>query len=132
VEEILTNLVQKARLPRRIAEGTRLLLLAQRALHGERRRRGSPTRFLRSPHFADALALMEMGVRVTGEGQEALRRWQQREGAARASTPPLRSLPQSRRGRRPDENQARPSSGPEGAAETDAEDEFPFSGPGLL
>jgi poly(A) polymerase len=154
VEEILADLVHKSRLPRRIAEGARLLLLAQKALHGERRRRGSPTRFLRSPHFADALALMEMSVRVTGEGQEPLRRWQQREGAARAHPGPgesngetsLDSAPsgesprrgqRSRRGRRrPGEDRPThpppPLPVPEAPTDSDAEDEFPFSGPGLL
>jgi hypothetical protein len=148
VEEILQDLVRKSRLPRRIAEGARLLLLAQKALHGERRRRGSPTRFLRSPHFADALALMEMSVRVTGEGQEPLRRWQQREGAARAQPAPAESGreanvrrgetsrrgPRSRHGSRGPgpARPAPPMAAPEPPPETDPDDEFPFSGPGLL
>ena len=91
VEGLLSDLVKVSRMPRRIAEGTRLLLLAQRALQGERRKRGSPTRFVRSPHFADALALMEMNAVVTGEGTEPLARWQQRLTAERP--PPKTALP---------------------------------------
>ncbi len=83
VEGLLSDLVKVSRMPRRIAEGTRLLLLAQRALQGEQRKRGSPTRFVRSPHFADALALMEMNAQVTGEGTEPLARWKQRLNAER-------------------------------------------------
>jgi poly(A) polymerase len=83
VEPLLSDLVKVSRMPRRIAEGTRLLLLAQRALQGERRKRGSPTRFVRSPHFTDALALMEMNAQVTGEGTEPLARWKERLNAER-------------------------------------------------
>ncbi len=79
IEPVLTELTRTARLPRRIAEGARLLLLAQGALHGERRKRGSPTRFMRSPHFADALILMAANVQASGEGIEALNRWRARE-----------------------------------------------------
>jgi poly(A) polymerase len=91
IEPILTELTRTARLPRRIAEGARLLLLAQGALLGERRRRGSPTRFMRSPHFADALVLMAANVQASGEGSEALARWRARESevapkSARASS----------------------------------------------
>ncbi|MHB8420796.1 MAG: polynucleotide adenylyltransferase PcnB [Myxococcales bacterium] len=86
VEKLLGDLVRVSRMPRRIAEGTRLLLLAQRALLGERRRRGSPDRFVRSSHFAQALALMELNAQVTGEGVDALKRWKER--LAQAAPPP--------------------------------------------
>jgi poly(A) polymerase len=86
IEPLLSDLVKISRMPRRIAEGTRLLLLAQKALLGERRRRGSPNRFVRSPHFADALALMELNAQVTGEGAEALKRW--RERVVQTAPPP--------------------------------------------
>jgi hypothetical protein len=75
-----------ARLPRRIAEGTRLLVLSQGALLGERRRRGSPTRFMRSPHFDEALLLMEANAQVSGEGEAALERWKERRAAMPTKT----------------------------------------------
>jgi poly(A) polymerase len=87
VEPLLSDLVKVSRMPRRIAEGTRLLLLAQRALQGERRKRGSPNRFVRSPHFAEAFALFEMNAQVTGEGTEALARWKQRVDAEKPPPP---------------------------------------------
>ena len=40
IEQLLSALVQKARLPRRIAERCRMILMAQRTLAGLRRRRG--------------------------------------------------------------------------------------------
>ncbi len=78
IEPLLQDLVRSSRLPKRIAEGTRLLVLAQRALLGERRKRGSPNRFVRSRHFPDALALLAMNAEVSGEGNEQLDRWRQR------------------------------------------------------
>ncbi len=94
VEPLLSDLVHLGRLPRRIAEGTRLLLLSQRALLGETRRRGSPNRILRSAHFAESLALMEANATVTGEGQEALARWRDRDaGHPPRAARPLAPLP---------------------------------------
>ncbi len=90
IETLLSDLVKVSRMPRRIAEGTRLLLLAQRALVGERRRRGSPNRIIRSPHFADAIALMELNAKITGEGTEALSRWRERLTQTAPPPPPPR------------------------------------------
>ena len=87
IEPVLAELTRTARLPRRIAEGARLLLLSQSALLGERRRRGSPTRFMRSPHFGDALVLMAANVKASGEGAAALERWKQRDAELNASQP---------------------------------------------
>jgi poly(A) polymerase len=93
IEPVLNELVRVARLPRRISEGTRLLILSQGALLGERRRRGSPTRFMRSPHFDEALLLMEANAEASGEGVEALRRWKERRtamlGTAHGASKPL-------------------------------------------
>jgi len=75
-DALLTQLVQTARLPRRIAERTRLALGAQRLLAGpprRRRRRGGAVSA--QAYFKDALQLLEIGVRVTGEGAEVLARW---------------------------------------------------------
>ncbi|HUB07556.1 MAG TPA: poly(A) polymerase [Myxococcales bacterium] len=101
VEKLLTDLVKVSRMPRRIAEGTRLLLLAQRALLGERRRRGSPNRIIRSPHFADAIALMELNAQVTGEGADALKRWKER--LVQTAPPPAPSPLPILRSARPDQ-----------------------------
>jgi len=80
IEELLRQFVQTARLPRRIAERTRMVLLAQRTLAGDRRRRGSLSSFRRHPLFAEALTVFEMGVEATSEGREELEAW--RSGGA--------------------------------------------------
>ena len=87
IEPVIAELTRTARLPRRIAESAKLLLLAQSALLGERRRRGSPTRFVRSPRFSDALILMAANVQATGEGAEALARWRAREAELKGGQP---------------------------------------------
>ncbi|MCP3141311.1 polynucleotide adenylyltransferase PcnB [Pyxidicoccus xibeiensis] len=73
VEDLLAGFVQSARLPRRIAERCRMLLLAQRTLTGERRRRSAA--FKRHPLFQEALAVFEMTVEATGENREQLEAW---------------------------------------------------------
>ncbi|WP_059437815.1 polynucleotide adenylyltransferase PcnB, partial [Anaeromyxobacter sp. PSR-1] len=75
-DAFLASLVQTARLPRKVAERIRLALHAQRQLEepGKRRRRRG-----RGPagqtYFQDALQLLEIRVRATGSGGEALERW---------------------------------------------------------
>ena len=83
IEDLLAELVQTARLPRRIAERCRLLLIAQRTLSGERRRR--PGAFRRHPLFDDALVVFEISVEATGQHREALEAWK------RGELPPLKS-----------------------------------------
>ncbi|XXF81637.1 polynucleotide adenylyltransferase PcnB [Myxococcaceae bacterium GXIMD 01537] len=73
IEELLAGFVQSARLPRRIAERCRMLLLAQRTLTGERRRRTGA--FRRHPLFSEALVVFEMTVEASGEGWEQLEAW---------------------------------------------------------
>ncbi len=73
IEELLAGFVQSARLPRRIAERCRMLLLAQRTLSGERRRRTAA--FRKHPLFSEALTVFEMTVEATGEGWEQLEAW---------------------------------------------------------
>ena len=75
-DALLAALVQTARLPRKIAERTRLAMHAQRLFREaprKRRRRG------RGPagqqYFADALALLRISVDATGAGREVLERW---------------------------------------------------------
>ncbi|MFL5320831.1 MAG: polynucleotide adenylyltransferase PcnB [Myxococcaceae bacterium] len=75
IEDLLSELVRTARLPRRIAERTRLILFAQRTLSGQRRRRGSLASFRRHPLFAEALTVFEISVEATGKNQDALEKW---------------------------------------------------------
>jgi poly(A) polymerase len=76
-EIVLGEMVRTARLPRRIAERARLILLAQPILAGERRRRrSSPQAFARQSYFPEALAVFELSVAATGQGEEQLAKWQ--------------------------------------------------------
>ncbi len=75
IEQLLSALVQKARLPRRIAERCRMILMAQRTLAGMRRRRGGLMGFRGHPLFNESLAVFEVWVTATGEHQEALEKW---------------------------------------------------------
>jgi hypothetical protein len=77
-EVVLSEMVRTARLPRRIAERARMILLAQPILSGERRRRrSSPQAFARQSYFPEALAVFELSVAGTSQGHEHLARWQQ-------------------------------------------------------
>ena len=77
-EVVLSEMVRTARLPRRIAERARMILLAQPILSGERRRRrSSPQAFVRQSYFPEALAVFELSVAATSQGHEHLARWQQ-------------------------------------------------------
>ena len=78
VDALLEQMVQTARLPRRLADRARMLLWAEGILSGERRRRRSLSSFRKHPIFPDALTLFEIGVDATGKGQELVARW--REG----------------------------------------------------
>ncbi len=76
-EIVLAEMVRTARLPRRIAERARMILLAQPILAGERRRRrSSPQAFARQSYFPEALAVYELSVAATGEGHDQLAKWQ--------------------------------------------------------
>ena len=76
-EIVLAEMVRTARLPRRIAERARMILLAQPILAGERRRRrSSPQAFARQSYFPEALAVFELSVAATGEGDAQLAKWQ--------------------------------------------------------
>jgi len=75
IEDLLAELVRNARLPRRIAERCRMILLSQRTLSGERRRRGGLASFRRHPLFNESLLVFEIGVEATGEFREQLEMW---------------------------------------------------------
>ncbi len=75
-DALLASLVQTSRLPRRIAERTRLALHAQRIFRDPPRRRRRRGRGLAGqPYFLDALHLLGISVEATGEGHEVLARW---------------------------------------------------------
>ena len=106
IEDLLAEFVQTARLPRRIAERCRLLLIAQRTLTGERRRRTGA--FRRHPLFNDALIVFEISVEASGKHREALEAWKRgelpplksSEGSAPASEGPRKRKRRRRRGGR--------------------------------
>ncbi|HLL45421.1 MAG TPA: polynucleotide adenylyltransferase PcnB, partial [Longimicrobiaceae bacterium] len=112
VEELLSSFVQSARLPRRIAERCRMLMLAQRTLSGERRRRSGA--FRRHPLFGEALTVFEMTVEATGEGREQLEAWKAGEvppPRAEASGDAEGSDPGGQRKRKRRRRRRRPSGG---------------------
>jgi poly(A) polymerase len=76
IEAMLQELVRTARLPRRIAERCRLMLLAQATLSGQRRRRGSLSSFQRHPLFKESLTVFACTVEATGQGAAELAAWQ--------------------------------------------------------
>lgn len=75
IETLLSELVRAARLPRRIAERCRMILLSQKTLAGLRRRRGGLQGFRSHPLFNESLAVFEVWVRATGEHKAALDSW---------------------------------------------------------
>ena len=83
-EQLLAQLVSTARLPRRIAERTRLGIGSQRTFHGQARRRRSG--LSSQAYFTDALQLLEITVKATGEGADALERWRASGAHARHPT----------------------------------------------
>jgi poly(A) polymerase len=82
-EAFLASLVQSARLPRKIAERTRLALHAQRMFRdGGKKRRRRGRGLAGQTYFQDAFQLLEITVRATGEGPELLERFRpQHDGA---------------------------------------------------
>lgn len=99
VDALLQELVQKARLPRRIAERARLILMAQRVLAGLRRRRGGLQGFRVHPLFREALRVFEVWVLATGEFEEALAKW--KSGGAPSPHPNAQGPRRRRRRSRP-------------------------------
>jgi poly(A) polymerase len=84
-DSLFAGLVQAARLPRKVAERTRLALHAQRLFREPPRRRRRRGRGLAGqPYFDDAVQLLRIAVEATGEGLEILERW---TATARAGHP---------------------------------------------
>ncbi|HET8540656.1 MAG TPA: polynucleotide adenylyltransferase PcnB [Anaeromyxobacter sp.] len=92
-DALLASLVQTARLPRKIAERTRLALHAQRVFRDPPRKRRRRGRGLAGQqYFADALQLLRISVEATGAGREVLERW-----TTHAHQPPEPRAPEERR-----------------------------------
>ncbi|MEW6433891.1 MAG: poly(A) polymerase [Myxococcota bacterium] len=117
IEALLSQLVQQARLPRRIAERTRMILMAQRTLAGLRRRRGGLAGFRGHPLFREALAVFEVWVLATGEHREALEKW--KSGGAPTPAPNAEG-PRRRRRRRRGRDDRRPAANGGALAESGA------------
>jgi poly(A) polymerase len=85
-DQVLAQMSVHARLPRRVADRVRMIIGSQRIFHApvkkKRRRTGG---FVRTQHFAEALQLLALNVRATGENAEVLQRWQVRAHSAVAS-----------------------------------------------
>jgi poly(A) polymerase len=134
-DALLASLVQSARLPRKIAERTRLALHALRMFREppkKRRRRGRGV--AGQSYYEDAMQLLQISVAATGEGQEVLERWRATAGSHPPPAPPAREQPEPRRRgpertREPRRAQAAPAGAsveiPVQAQETDTE-EIPF------
>jgi len=116
-DRMLAELVETARLPRRIAERTRLALLSQRTFHGQarRRRRGISSQ----SYFGDAFQLLQITVKATGEGGDLLERWRAGEAqdGARPHGPEEVEVPVERAHPKP----AHPRRAAEEAAPADGE-----------
>jgi len=92
-DALLASLVATSRLPRKIAERTRLALHAQRAFRDPARRRRRRGRGPGGqPHLADATQLLQISVEATGEGHDVLERWT----ATAQEEPPEREVGPSR------------------------------------
>ncbi len=98
IELLLQELVRTARLPRRIAERCRMILIAQRTLSGQRRRRGGLMSFRRHPLFNEALKVFEVWVEATDEFREELEQW--KSGAAPNPSADAPQVPGKKRRRR--------------------------------
>ncbi len=107
IELLLQELVRTARLPRRIAERCRMILIAQRTLSGQRRRRGGLMSFRKHPLFNESLKVFEVWVEATDEFRDELVQW--KTGAAPAPSSDAPAMPGKKRRRR------RRKGGPKGA-----------------
>jgi poly(A) polymerase len=113
-DELLEALVGGSRLPRRIAERARLALLAQRVFReGPRRRQRG---LAAQSYFADALQLLEVTSRATGEDPGLLERWRSGEALSEHDQPhphprkghpahPKPAVPHAERGDAPGEGE---------------------------
>ncbi len=98
IEHLLQELVRTARLPRRIAERCRMILIAQRTLSGQRRRRGGLMSFRKHPLFNESLKVFEVWVEATDEFREELEQW--KTGAAPIPSADAPAGPAGRKRRR--------------------------------
>ena len=108
LHEFLKELKRDIALPRRVAEGCRSLLSAQRILAGQRKYKGGLGQFREHALYAEALTVFEVWSSATGQFSEELKAWKEERAPAlkvsskkrkpmslRSLRPPLRedSLP---------------------------------------
>jgi poly(A) polymerase len=74
-DAILASLLVTSRLPRKVAERTRLALHAQRLFREPPKRRRRGRGLAGQPYFEDALQLLQVSVEATGREREILERW---------------------------------------------------------
>jgi len=85
-DRVLAQMSSQARLPRKVADRVRAIIGSQRLFYAsprKKRRRGSGG-FARTPHFPEALQLLEIVVRATGEDAEIVTRWKTKASQAAA------------------------------------------------
>ena len=100
IDAAIQALLDKARFPRRISERCRLIILAQRTLAGQRRRRRGLVSFRDHPIFSAALTVFGVWVQATGNFEEALAQWKTGGAPAPASDAPGPRRKRRRRRRR--------------------------------
>ena len=100
LDELFASLVRDSRLPRRKAERVRLILGAQRIFAGQKKRRFSAKRFARQSYIEDALILLDIRIRATGEDAHELKAWTDRVREVGGPEPEPRDSGRGRRGGR--------------------------------
>jgi poly(A) polymerase len=74
-DQLLASMAGRLRISRRDVERTRQILAVQRRLLGSRRLKGRPEALATRDFFSDAMWLLELGCRASGEGEDALEYW---------------------------------------------------------
>lgn len=106
IDELLDIVVgpyaERARIPRRMLESTRRVLLAQRRFTQPVTKNFRPLRFVRSPEFKDALALFRLRSAAWGQGWDVYEGWLRRYEESKSMPPEeLEELSGDKRRRRP-------------------------------
>jgi poly(A) polymerase len=103
-EALLASLVSTSRLPRKVAERTRLALHAQRHLRDGKKKRRRGRGPGGQPYFQDAVQLLQITVEATGDDPAVLERWAEEAGRPRHADEP-------HAGERHDQREERPARG---------------------
>ena len=106
IEELLDRVVgpyaDRARIPRRILERTRRVLISQRRFTQPATKNFRPLLFLLSPEFPDALALFRLRSAAWGQGWDVYEGWMRRFEEAKEIPPEeVEAVRRTKRRRRP-------------------------------